>query len=74
MVVSDSANLNRELNIDIVDKVIAPSIEAENTSHQSAILCDTFRGCRKKQVKEHMINKYTTTNFLIMAGGITPKS
>ena len=48
MVVSDSANLNRELNIDIVEKVIAPSIEAENTSHQSAILCDTFRGCRKK--------------------------
>ena len=74
MIVSASANSNWELTIDIVNKVIAPAIEAEYTSCQSSILCDNFKGHRKKEVKEHMLNKYPTTNFLIMAGGITPKS
>eukprot|EP00957_Ditylum_brightwellii_P064789 4916298-Ditylum_brightwellii.AAC.1 len=28
----------------------------------------------KKEVKDHMKNSYPITNFLIMAGGITPKA
>ena len=73
MVLLDSMNSNWELTIDIVDKLISPSIEAEDISCQSAILCDDYKGHIKKEVKEHMINKYTTTNLLIRAGGITPK-
>ena len=58
MVVSDSANSNWELTIDIVDKVIAPAIEAEDKSRQNSILCDDFKGHIKKKVKENiMLNK-----------------
>ena len=74
IVVSDSANSNWELTIDIVDKLTAQSIEAEDTSCQSSILCDNFKSRIQKEVKEHMLNKYPTTNFLIMAGEITPKA
>ena len=74
MVVLDSASSNLRLTTDIVYKVIAPAIEAEYTSFQSAILCDGFKVHSKKDFKEHILNNYFTTNFLIMAGVITPKS
>ena len=51
MVLSDSANSNWELTIDIFNKLIAPYIEAEDTSCQSAIFCDGFKGRGKKEVK-----------------------
>ena len=54
--------------------MIAPAIEAEDTSLQSSILCDYFKGNSQKEVKEHMSIKYPTTNLLIMSGKITPKA
>ena len=40
------------MTIDIVDKVIATAIEAEDPSFQSAILCDDFKFNSRKEVKE----------------------
>ena len=37
-------------------------------------MCDDFKGHSKKEVKEHILNNYPTTNFLIMDRGITPKA
>jgi hypothetical protein len=73
MTVSETANSNWELTIDVIDKVIAPAISASNKECQSTIMCDDFKGHSKKEVKMHMKEKYPTTNMLIMAGGITPK-
>ena len=47
MIVSDRANSNWGLAIDVVDKMISPAIEAEDKSCQSAILCDYCKGHRK---------------------------
>ena len=74
ILVSDSENSKWEFTIDIVEKVIAPAIEAKYTSCQSARLCDNFKGNRKKEANENILNKYPTTDFFIMAGGITPKA
>ena len=62
------------MTIDIVEKLVLPTIEAEDISCQSAILCDDYKGHIKKEVKEHMSIKYPTTNLLIMSGKITPKA
>ena len=48
MIVSDSANSNWGLAIDVVNKVISQAIEAEYKSCQSAILCDYFKGHIKR--------------------------
>ena len=48
MVVSYSANSNWGFTIDIVDKLIAPYIESEDTWYKISILCDDFKDNRKK--------------------------
>eukprot|EP00957_Ditylum_brightwellii_P194653 14827556-Ditylum_brightwellii.AAC.1 len=73
MTVSETANSNWKLTVEVVDRVIAPDIAAASESIQSYILCDDFKGHNKHEIKMHRKEKYSTTNMIVMTGGITPK-
>ena len=80
--VSKTANSSSELTIEVLDNVIFPEIGIHN-NERGGVLVDDFKGRStddaKKYVRSFKSNgyvdySYELCSFLIIAGGITPKS